>query len=131
MSRIRNHWLQAIGSKFWLPLPLMTLLLWFGCSAAADQVLSRPRDAKDKLQADAQLDIRMSVDVMRIEAMIDRSDPSVQMARVEVQTAESILKKLEFEFPITDIAEVEGAIAQTLELSQSEVRGLIRYEIVD
>lgn len=128
MSRISKHWLQGMGLKFWLPLPLLALFFWFGCSLIADQVLSRPRDTKDKLQADAQLEIHMSVNVMRIEATIDQS---AQMAKVEVQTTESILKKLEFEFPITEMSQVEGAIAQELALSVQDVRQLVRYEIVN
>lgn len=128
MLRISKHWLQGMGLKFWLPLPLLALFFWFSCSLIADQVLSRPRDTKDKLQADAQLEIQMSVNVMRIEATIDQS---AQMAKVEVQTTESILKKLEFEFPITEMGQVEGAIAQELALSVQDVRRLARYEIVD
>lgn len=128
MSRISKHWLQNIDLKFWLPLPLLALFFWFSCSLIAAQVLSRPRETKDKLQADAQLEIHMAVNVMRIEATIDQS---AQMAKVEVQATDSILKKLEFEFPITDASQVEGAIAQELALPIQDVRQLVRYEIVD
>jgi len=135
MSRISKYWLQNMGLRFWLPLPLMTLLLalllWLSCSLIIDPVLSRSRATKDKLQSDAHLDIHMTLDVTRIEAIIDQSDPSAQVAQVEVQTAESALKKLEFEFPIAEISEVEEAIAQTLEISPQDVRNLIRYEIVN
>ncbi len=52
MSRISKHWLQGMGLKFWLLLPLLALLFWLSCGLIADQVLSRPREAKDKLQVD-------------------------------------------------------------------------------
>lgn len=121
MGKVSKHWLQGMGLRFWLPLPLSALFFWLSCSLIANQVLSRSYDSKDQLQADAQLDIHVSVNVMMIEATISRAK---QIAQVEVRTTESILKTLEFEFPITDIDQVETAIAQELDLSRQVVRKL-------
>jgi predicted transcriptional regulator len=128
MRQMSRRWLQGMGLEFWLPLPLLTVAFWMGCSLISTHVLSRPHDAKDKLQADTQLEIHVSVNVSMIKAVIDRAEGLTQ---VEVQTIESNLKKLEFVFPIVDANQVETTIAQELGLSRQDIRKLIRYEIVN
>lgn len=120
--------LQGLGLEFWLPIPLLALMFWLSCGLVADRVLSRAYQAKDKLQADTQLEVHLSVDLSSIQAVID---PQAGITQVEVQTSESILKKLEFEFPITDPNQLESTIAQELGLSRQTVRKLVRYQIVD
>lgn len=128
MRQTSKDWLQGLGLEFWLPLPLLAVLFWLSCSLISAQVLSRPYGAKDKLQADTQLEVHVSANVSMIQAVIDRTEGVTQ---VEVQTIESSLRKLEFIFPLTDTNEVETTIAQELGLSRQQVRSLVRYEIVD
>ncbi len=92
------------------------------------QVLSRSYGAADKLQADTQLEVYVSVNIATIKAVIDRAQGTTQL---EVQTTESNLRKLEFTFPVTDTNQLESTIAQELGLSRQDVRKLVRYEITD
>jgi hypothetical protein len=50
---------------------------------------------------------------------------------VKVETAESVLKRMELELPTIDPNEVEAVIANELQLSWQEVRQLVRYEIIE
>lgn len=92
------------------------------------QVLSRPYDTKEKLEADTQLEVRVAANVATIKALINRAEGITQ---VEVQTSDSTLRKLEFEFPVTEPNQLEATIAQELGLSRADVRKLVRYQIMD
>jgi len=127
-GQMDRRWLQGFWLEVWLPLPLLAAMFWLGCSLVTAQVLSRPYGTKDRLQADTQLEVYVSVSISMIKALIDRTEGITQ---VEVQTTDSSLKKLEFEFPVTDISQLEATIAQELRLPRQEVRRLVRYEIVD
>jgi hypothetical protein len=128
VRRTRSHWLCALGIEFWLPLPVLAAFFWLGCNLITNQVLSRPYGTREKLQADTQLEVRVLVNIATMQAVIN---PTENSTRVEVITAESSLRKLEFEFPVTDFAEVETTIAQELGLTTQEVRKLVRYEVLE
>ncbi|WP_375497333.1 hypothetical protein [uncultured Nostoc sp.] len=62
--------------------------------------------------------------------------PSVSVAVVDaltslvkVYTADSLLKEMEFEFPVTEFAQVDAAIAQALGLPITAIKQVIRYRI--
>ncbi|NJN57648.1 MAG: hypothetical protein HC879_09175 [Leptolyngbyaceae cyanobacterium SL_5_9] len=122
------RWLQRLGLEFWLPLPLLGVCFWVGGGLLTSQVLSRPYGTENTLQADVQLEVSLSVSVSLIRAVVNQDEASTL---VEVKTVDSALKQLEFEFPVTELSQVEAAIAQELGLSIEEVRRLVRYEIVD
>jgi predicted transcriptional regulator len=128
MRQTGKHWLPQLGLEFWLPLPLLGIAFWLSCSLISAQVLGRPYGAKDKLQADTQLEVHVSVNISMMKALINRAEGITQ---VEVRTTESNLRKLEFAFPVTDANQVETTIAEELGLSRQDVRKLVRYEIVD
>ncbi|MBD2003190.1 MULTISPECIES: hypothetical protein [Cyanophyceae] len=122
-------WLQklhSLGLEFWLPLPLLGIAFWVGGGILTDKVLSRPYGTVDKLQADTQLEVQLSVTVLVIKADIKKSEG---FTRVQVKTTDSALKKLEFEFPVTDLSGVETKISQELKLSREDVRKLVRYQV--
>lgn len=123
-----KRWLQASGAEFWLPLPFVAIAFWFGSSLIMAQELQQPQRAENKLQADTQLEATVSVDILLINAIINRKQGVTQ---VKVETAEPILKRLELELPMTGVNQVEEAIAQELRLSRQDVRQLVRYEIVE
>lgn len=127
-NHIRYRWLQTLGLEFWLPLPLLAAIFWFGTGLVTDQVLSRPHRTENKLQADTQLEIRFAVSVARIKANVDREEG---ITHVEVWTTDSVLKKLEFEFPVTEFNQLESTIAQEIGLSPEDVRKLARYQVVN
>lgn len=126
--RVTNRWLQASGAEFWLPLPFVAIVFWFGSNFLMAQGLQQPHPTEAKLQADTQLKATVSINILLINAVVNRQEGTTQ---VEVETAEPILKRLELEVPTTDINQIEAAVAQELQLSRQDVRQLVRYEIVE
>lgn len=128
MQRVLKRWLQASGAEFWLPLPLVGLAFWLGSSFLMAQALRQPNPTETKLQADTQLTATVSINILLMNALINRRQGVTQ---VEVKTTEPLLKRLELELPMTDADKIEAAIAQELQLSRQEVRQLVRYEILE
>jgi hypothetical protein len=128
VRRTIKRWLQVSGIEFWLPLPFVAAGFWFVCSLLAAQELSRSYSTKNKLQSDTQLEAKVSVNVLLINATINRTKGVTQ---VEVETAEPILKRLELELPTIEVERIETAIAQELGLSRQNIRQLVRYEIIE
>jgi hypothetical protein len=117
----RSLWLE-----FWLPLPLLGILFWLGGNMVTNQVLSRPYTTVNKLQADTQQEVKLSVTVLLIKAEIDKNKG---VTRVIVKTTDPELKTLEFEFLLAEATQVEALIAQKLGLSPTDVRKLVRYQL--
>lgn len=123
------RWRQVLHSlwlEFWLPLPLLGVLFWLGGSLIKEQVLSRPYTTVNTLQADTERQVQLPITVLLIKAEINKSEGLTQ---VQINTADSTLKNLEFEFPVTQFEQVEAKIAMKLGLSREDVRKLIRYRI--
>ena len=123
-----KSWLQASGAEFWLPLPLVAMVFWLGSSMLTAQELQQSQPTAMKLQADTQLKAVVSVNILLINAVVNRNQ---NITQVKVETAESVLKRLELELATTDPSQIEAAIAKELQLSQQEVRQLVRYEIIE
>ncbi|WP_138506462.1 hypothetical protein [Nostoc sp. PA-18-2419] len=128
MWRISKRWLQGLGLEFWLPLPLVAIVFWFGCSFLAAGEFSQSYSTEKKLQSDTQLEARLSVNVLLINAAVNRTK---RITQVEVETADPILKRLELELPTIEFNQIEATIAQELGLPREDVRKLVRYEIVE
>lgn len=128
MWRISKRWLQGLGLEFWLPLPLVAVVFWLGSSFIAAQELSRPYSTEKKLQSDTQLEARVSVNVLLINAVVNRTR---RITQVEVETADPILKRLELELPTIEFSQIETTIAQELALPRQDIRKFVRYEIVE
>jgi hypothetical protein len=126
--RVIKHWLQASGAEFWLPLPFVAIAFWFGTNILMAQELRQPQLTQTRLQADTQLQATVSINILLINAIVNRQQGVTQ---VEVETTDPILKRLELELPMTDTHQIEVAIAQELQLSRQAVRQLVRYEIVE
>lgn len=129
---LRRHWhhilqnLKSSGAEFWLP--LVGILLWLGGNAIAQQVLHQAHSSPNQLQADTQLDMKLSATVLVINAQIDQQRNTTA---VSIKTTDSNLKKLEYEFSSAEPKQVEVAIAQEIGLPVQEVRKLVRYRIMD
>lgn len=126
---VSPRWLQALRPlwlEFWLPLPLLGILFWLGGNFVTSKVLSRPYSTLSKLQADTQQEVQLSINVLTIKAQIERSQGITQ---VDVKTADPELKTLKFEFLVTEVSQVEEAIAQKLGWSREEVKKLARYKV--
>lgn len=126
--RVIKDRLQTWGAEFWLPLPFVAIAFWFGTNLLMAQELRQPQPTEAKLQADTQFKATVSINVLLINAIINRQQG---VTKVEVETTDPILKQLELELPVTNTNELEVAIAQELQLSRQNVRQLVRYEIVE
>lgn len=134
----QSRWLQAIshrlGLELWLPFPLLGLGFWLVGGLVTDQGLSRAYPTEAHLQANIQpkvqqsLTVLSSVTLLSIEVVI-RKDHGV--SQVAVKPVNSALKKLTFEFPVTEFSQVEAAIVQELGLSPEAVRRLVNYQVED
>ena len=111
-----------------MPLPLVAIAFWFGCSFLAAGQLSQSYSTEKKLRSDTQLEARLSVNVLLINATVNRTQ---KITQVEVETADPILKRLELELPTIEFSQIEVTIAQELGLPRQDVRKLVRYEIVE
>ena len=123
------RWLQFLRPlwlEFWLPLPLLGIIFWLGGNAVTSQVLSRPYSTVSKLQADTQQEVQLTVTVLVIKADIEKNEG---LTSVEVKTADPELTRLKFEFPVTEVSQVEAMIAQKLGLSREDVKKLVRYQV--
>ncbi|WP_289501193.1 hypothetical protein [Gloeocapsopsis sp. IPPAS B-1203] len=118
--------LYTLGLEFLLALPLLGCAFWFATSVLTDHVLSRPYGTTTQLEADTQLEVHLSVTVVVIQAEVDQQQG---FTKVEVMTKDSVLKKLNFIFPVTDFDQLEATIAQELGLSRENVRRLVRYQV--
>lgn len=133
---LQPRWFQTVyrrlGLELWLPLPLLGLGFWVLGGFMADRVLSRGYPMKSHLQANIQPDVQRSltvlssITVLSIEVEIE---PDQGVSRVAVKPANSALKKLTFEFPVTELSQVEAAIAQELDMSPKVVRKLVNYQV--
>lgn len=127
MLRRWLYLLNRVGWEFWVPLPVLALLLLWGGNLMAKQVMGRPYGTVGSLQMDTQLQTKLAVTVLVIKADINAAK---QLTKVSVKTMDSTLKKLEYEFPVTDAQLIESAIAQELAIPVGQVRKLTRYRIV-
>jgi hypothetical protein len=124
MRRLQRRIQNLEFIEFWLTLPLVGFFFWLGGSAIARQVLHSSYPSPNQLQADTQLEMKLSVIVINAEI-----NPRLSKTAVSIKTTESRLKKLEYEFPSTEPQKVEAAIAQEIGLPSQEVRKLVRYRI--
>lgn len=116
-----SRWLlksPSLKLSFLLPLPLLLIAFGLGGEQLTNQMLSRSYVALDKLQADnphpqVRLDVKATVDKVEIE-------PEQEFSQVEVHTANSITKKLEFEFASAKLNTVQAMLAQQLGLPNRE-----------
>jgi hypothetical protein len=116
---------RSLGWQFWLPLPLLSLLLWFGTGFVGDRILSRVRTSPKFLTADTSAARQLSETITAIIADID---PIQQRSRVQVKTSNSLLQILIFEFTLTQPTQLEAAISRELGIPSDRVRQLIQYQ---
>lgn len=126
---LKSRWFQilcSLGLEFWLLLPLLGLAFWVGSGFVMDGVLSRTEQTTKYLKVDSQSVKQSNRTVVSIEAEINELQGN---SRVKVKTDSSVLKELEFEFTVTELSELEAAIAQELGLPVEEVRRLMQNKI--
>jgi hypothetical protein len=114
-----------LGLEFWLPLPLIGLAFWMGGGFVMDGILSRSNQTT-YVKSDTQVPQKRKTVILSITVDIDEHQG---VSRVKVKTASRALKELEFEFPVTEVSQVEAAVSQELGLAINDIRQLMRYHI--
>ncbi|MFN6448750.1 MAG: hypothetical protein RMX59_025775 [Nostoc sp. DedSLP05] len=114
--------LRSLGLVFWLSLPLIGLVFWLGSGFVGDRILSHFRTTKKYLLADTQSARQMTKKVVAIEVEILRQQG---ISRVNVKTNNSVLKTIVFEFPTTDMSQLQTTLSQELGLPRDRVQELI------
>ena len=125
----RPQWpqsLHSLGLEFWLPLPLLGLVFWIGGGLVTDRMLSHSYRPKVHIQANMPLQGQPQKMVLAIKVEIYKQQG---FSKVKVKTANSALKQMEFEFPVTEFSQVEAEISQELGLSAEHIRMVARYQI--
>ncbi len=118
--------LRSLGVAFWLLLPLLGIGFWFGSGILTDRMLSRSSKPTLGLVGDRQLKKQPPKTVQSIIVAIDQRQG---VSNVKIETANSALKELTFEFPTTEPAQIEAAISQELGLPSDRIRQLTRYQL--
>ncbi|WP_016873868.1 hypothetical protein [Chlorogloeopsis fritschii] len=98
---------------FLLPLLLVGLMFWVTGDLVTKQLLSLSYRTLDKLQADTLPQAQIKLNLTIVATEIEKEEKFTQ---VEIKTANSLIKKLEFEFPNSNSDFQELAIAQKLGL---------------
>jgi len=107
--------LQSFKLEFLLPVPLLLIAFGLGGEPLTNLLLSRYYGTVDKLQADTHtLTMQLAANVRVIKAEIEKER---NFTIVELKTANSVLKKLEFKFPATELSSVKAMIAEELGVS--------------
>ncbi len=116
--------LRSLGLEFWLFLPLLGIAFWLGGGFVMDRVLSRPNSKQEYLKGDAQLAQQSKTRVVSIKAEVNEQEG---VSIVTVNTADSILKELVLQYPVTQPSDIEAAISKTLGLPRDEVSKRVIY----
>ena len=122
------HLLHRIGGEFWLPLPLIAVLVWFTGDWMAARVLNGSYDSVNKLQTGTQLTTKRSVTILTMNAEIHRHRG---LTKLVIKTTAPTLQRLEYQFPFTQASQIEVAIAKELAMPIADIRKSIGYRIKD
>ncbi|NHC33593.1 hypothetical protein B7486_28175 [cyanobacterium TDX16] len=127
MRRLRSLYpLKSLGLEFWLPLPILAIAFWSGGGAIADKILQRSYYVTTPIQANAQVQEQPTKVILSIGVEIKYHRG---FSKVKVKTANSALKKLEFEFPFTEVSQIEIALSRELGLSLEQIQKTVHYQV--
>ena len=120
-----SSWLGLLrsNSKVWWPIPLLGVLFWIGGRLVITHILNRSYDTAFTLMANTQIAVQSPEKILAITIALERG-----RSRVVVDMANSTLKQLVLEFPLTDLNQVKAAISQELGLTRVEVEALAHYQ---
>jgi hypothetical protein len=126
---LRSRWFQflsSLGLEFWLPLPLLGLGFWLLSGLITKQILSRSDDSRHKISVDTTEEVLFTENKIRSIQLKIKEQQGI--SKVKVKLAYSALKEVELEFPKTEQAEIEVAIAKELGLTVQQVKTLLLRE---
>ena len=122
---------HSAGLEFWLPLPLIGVIFWAGTGWTTDVVFGEaPQIERISVEGETlpEVELMLKVQLISIEAKIYETRG---YTKVDIDTDSPTLKELEFDFPVTEVADVEAELSSTLNLSPAQLRTLVRYQIYD
>ena len=130
------HLLHRVGGEFWLPLPLIAVLVWFTGDWMAARVLNGSYDSVNKLQTGTQLTTKRSVTILTMNAeIVGEASPLENrhrgLTKLVIKTTAPTLQRLEYQFPFTQASQIEVAIAKELAMPIADIRKSIGYRIKD
>jgi len=114
--------LRSLGVVFWLSLPLIGLVFWLGSGFVGDRILSRSYVTKKYLLADTQTTRQITRRIVAIKVEVF---PQQGISRVNVTTNNLVVKEIVFEFPVTDIKQLEASLSRELGLPRDRINELI------
>jgi hypothetical protein len=117
---------KSLGLEFWLPLPILAVAFWIGGGAITDRILNRSYYVTNPIQANTQLPEQPTKVILSIGVEIKYRQG---FSKVKVKTANSTLKKLEFEFPFTEVSQIEIALSRELGLSLEQIQTTVHYRV--
>ncbi|MBW4600481.1 MAG: hypothetical protein KME29_12985 [Calothrix sp. FI2-JRJ7] len=118
------HWLQKLHySQFTLLLlPLFLISFAIGGESFTNQILSRSYNTTSKLQADKQtVKAQFAANVLVTAVEVEKKRESTV---VEYQTENSVLKKVRFVLPVTEVNTAKTIIAQ--EMGQTQAKDVLQ-----
>jgi hypothetical protein len=125
MSQLR--WLQvlsALGVEFWLLLPAIGLIFWFGTGLVTDRILDRVSKTEEYLKIDRKRENSLTKTVKSITVIADQD---LDVSFVNVQIDDESLKSLEFEFSTANPVKLESLMSRELGLPREQIRSLMIY----
>lgn len=127
MRRWRSlHPLKSLGLEFWLPLPILAIAFWIGGGLITDRILNRSYYVTTPIQANTSVQEQPTKVILSIGVEIKYHQG---FSKVRVKTANSALKKLEFEFPFTEVSQIEVALSRELGLSLEQIQQTVHYQV--
>ena len=122
--------IKRLGLEYCLPLLAVAAFFWLATHWLDRRVLGSTNDSIDRLVAQPPhtVELSFSLTIMSIDAEIE---PDSGLTEVNIRTTGSVLKEVEFEYPLIEYDEIEAALAKELDLDPAIVRQMIRYRIYD
>lgn len=119
------QFLRSLGLEFWLPLPLLGLVFWVASGLLTEYSLNqsdRPIESFKITLDQAKPDST----VLFIKVKVDRER---NISQIKVKSSTQVYQQQEFELATIELAQIETAISQKLDLPLERVRPLLRYQI--
>jgi hypothetical protein len=118
--------LNQLRLEFWLPLPLLGLLFWYGGDAVTQWQLQQSRNPVTPLTFNTPS--TEPIPLLKGRAKIRRQQ---NLTWVELVVLNPVPRTLEYYLPLMEVAAIETEIARRLNLSPAEIHGRLHYEVVD
>ncbi|OKH40728.1 hypothetical protein NIES2101_34905 [Calothrix sp. HK-06] len=118
--------LRATLFELWLPIPLLAFGCWGLSGIVMYAVLNRDSEAPKYLQLESQpkpLQITVPLKVVP-RAIFVKVDKNREISLVKVQSKDSPITEIIFEFSTTDTNQLEVEISKALGISKEEIRKL-------